>query len=110
MKKEIDLNGTVTLEATAMTDFMYQSIFGGNLTNEFQKCKENGNETELVKRICFVMAQRADLGSWRAVKDLTKDDYYDWLDSIDSYAIETQSEAIVNLYACNRKTKVAPKN
>ena len=65
---------------------------------------------DLVKKIAFVMNKRAELGGWRAVENLTEDDFYDWLDTIDSYEIETNGEKIINIYARNKKTSVSPKN
>ena len=44
------------------------------------------------------------------MENLTLDDYYDWLDGIDSYELESKGEELLNLYAKNKKTSVIPKN
>lgn len=110
MEKIIDFNGAkMTFAATAMTDHMADKIFGINLSYALQHA-DDGKTIELVRKIAFVMNKRAELGGWRAVEQLTEDDYYDWLDGIDSFAIETKAKEILHLYSNNKKTSVSPKN
>lgn len=112
MKQIIEIGGRPTeFEASAMTDHMIDTIFKMNIA--YALTHTEGNEEkypELVKKTAFVMVKRAELGGWRKVEELTQDDYFNWLDSIDSYAIETSAEDIMTLYANNKKTTVHPKN
>lgn len=96
-------------EASAMTDHMADHIFGLNLSYALQH-SDDSKMTDLVKKIAFVMYKRAELGGWKKVEELTEEDYFDWLDSIDSFAIESSAKEILSLYANNKKTQVSPKN
>ena len=110
MKKIIEINGKpMEFEATAMTDHLCDKIFGGNIAHALQH-SSNEAQPENIRRIAFVMYKRAELGGWRAMSELTTDDYYDWLDSIDSFEIENNAKAILELYAKNKDTNVIPKN
>ena len=110
MEKTFNFNGKeMRLSATAMTDHMADKIFGINLSYALQHADE-GKTQEIIRKITFVMNKRAELGGWRAVEQLTEDDYYDWLDSMDSFAIEVKAKEILHLYANNKKTSVSPKN
>lgn len=112
MKQLIEIGGKPTeFEATAMTDHMVDAIFKINIA--YAVTHTEGNEEkypDLVKKIAFVMIKRAELGGWRKVESLTQDDYFDWLDSIDSYSVESAAQEIMTLYANNKKTAVHPKN
>lgn len=112
MKKTIEISGkTVEFEATAMTDHMADKIFGINIAYAIQHAEGNDDKMpELIRKIAFVMAKRAELGGWRKVEELSEDDFYDWLDDLDSYAIETSAKDILELYASNKVTKVSSKN
>ena len=112
MRETIEISGRdMVLEATAMTDHMVDHLFGINVSYAMQHTDGNEDKIpDLVKKIAFVMNKRAELGGWRAVENLTVDDFYDWLDTIDSYEIETNGEKIINIYARNKKTSVSPKN
>ena len=110
MKATIEMNGhPVEFEASAMTDHMADHIFGINVSYAVQHSDDSA-VTELVKKLAFVMCKRAELGGWRKVEELTVEDYYDWLDSIDSYTIENNAKTIMRLYTNNKKTSVSPKN
>ena len=110
MEKIIDFNGAkMKFAATAMTDHMADKIFGINLSYALQHA-DDGKTIELVRKIAFVMNKRAELGGWRAVEQLTEEDYYDWLDGIDSFAIEVNAKEILKMYANNKKTSISPKN
>ena len=112
MKKQIEINGTpMMFEASAMTDHMADHIFGINVSYALQHTESNTDKApELLRMLAFVMCKRAELGGWRKVEELTKEDFYDWLDTFDSYAIETAGKEILELYANNKKTSVNPKN
>lgn len=112
MKKTIEINGKpVELEATAMTDHMADKIFGINISYAVQHAEGNEDKMpDLIKKITFVMAKRAELGGWRRVEELTEEDFCDWLDGFDSYAIETEAKNILELYASNKVTRVTSKN
>lgn len=111
MKKEIKLGDkSLMFEATAMTDYMADHIFGINIAYSVQHAEKNAEKMpELVRKIAFIMNKRAELGGWKKVEDLSQEDYYDWLDGIDSYEIEQNAAEIMNLYAKNKETKVLPK-
>lgn len=110
MKKTIEISGQpMEFEASAMTDHMADHIFGINISYAVQH-SDDATMTELVKKLAFVLNKRAELGGWRAVEELSEEDYLDWLDSIDSFALETNAKEILNLYANNKKTAVSPKN
>lgn len=112
MKKIIEISGKpYEFEATATTDYMAEAVFGIRLTYALKNTKEE-EFPDLVKKIAFIMNKRAELGSWRKVNELTKEDFYDWLDNIDSYALESEEVAkqILIIYANNKDTKVQPKN
>lgn len=112
MRGQIEIGGKLMdFEASAMTDHMVDHIFGINLGYAIQHV--DGNEEklpDLIRKVSFVMNKRAILGGWRAVENLTLDDYYDWLDEIDSYELENNGSEILSLYAQNKKTSVSPKN
>lgn len=112
MKKEIKLNGrTMAFEASAMTDHMADHIFGINLSYAFQHTDADSDKLpDLIRKVAFVMNKRAELGGWRKVEELTIDNFYDWLDTIDSFALEAHAKEIMALYANNKKTTVSPKN
>ena len=110
MKTTIEVNGKqMVFEASAMTDHMADHIFGLNISYAVQHT-DDASMTDIVKKIAFVMYKRAERGGWRKVEELTEDDYFDWLDSIDSYVIENNAKEIMALYANNKKTTVSPKN
>ena len=112
MKKTIEVNGqAMQFEATATTDHLMESIFGIRMTHALN-AGENDKFPELVRKLAFVLNKRAELGSWRKVNELTNEDFWDWCDSIDSYAIEDEKVAkeLLILYANNKETKVSPKN
>lgn len=96
-------------EASAMTDHMADKVFGINLSHAFQHTTDE-NMPDLVRKIAFIMHKRAELGGWRQVEELTQDDFFDWLDTIESYAIESKAKEIMTLYANNKKNHVSPKN
>lgn len=112
MRGQIEIDGKVMeFEASAMTDHMVDHIFGMNLGYAIQHVAGNEDKLpDLIRKLAFVMNKRATLGGWRAVENLTLDDYYDWLDGIDSYELESKGEELLNLYAKNKKTSVIPKN
>lgn len=112
MKKEIKMSGRLMVfEASAMTDHMADHIFGINLSYALQHTDPNSEKLpDLIRKVAFVMNKRAELGGWRKVEELTIDDFYDWLDSVDSFALETHAKEIMSLYANNKKTTVNPKN
>lgn len=112
MKDVIEINGkSMTFEATAMTDHMVDHIFGINVAYLIQHAEGNEDKTpDLIRKIAFVMNKRAEQGGWRQVEELTEDDFFDWLDGIDSYELETKAPEIMALYAKNKKTSVSPKN
>lgn len=112
MRGQIEIGGKLMdFEASAMTDHMVDHIFGINLGYAIQHVDGNEDKLpDLIRKIAFVMNKRAVLGGWRAVEDLTLDDYYDWLDGIDSYELENKGAEILSLYAQNKRTSVSPKN
>ena len=112
MRRTVDMDGrSMDFEATAMTDHMADAVFHINLSYAIQHAEGNEEKTpELVRKVAFIMNKRAELGGWRAVEQLTEDDYLDWLDSLDSYQIETYAKDIMTLYASNKQTAVHPKN
>lgn len=109
--KEIPGTGKVLVfEATAMTNHMIDTIFGGNFEQQIMSYKSGeGFSIATILHAAFVMNKRAELGKWRAVEALTVDDFYDWSDEIDSFGIEDKAEQIFELYMGNMKTKVFPK-
>ena len=112
MKKYIEIGDKMLeFEATAMTDHMVDHLFGVNVAYQVQHADENKDKMpDLIKRIAFVMNKRAELGGWRAVEALSEEEYYDWLDGVDSYGIETNAQELMSLYARNKLTTVSPKN
>ena len=112
MKKTIEINGKpMEFEATATTDHMVEGLFGIRVTYALNNTSED-EYPDLVKKIAFVMNRRAVLGSWKKVLELSQEDFYNWLDEIDAFALENGDTAkeILTLYAGNRMTHVAPKN
>lgn len=110
MEKIIDVNGKkMTFVATAMTDHMADKIFGINLSYALQHADDSKGQ-DLTRKIAFVMNKRAELGGWRQVEELSVEDYYDWLDGLDSFAIEQCAKKILEMYVSNKKTSVSPKN
>lgn len=110
MEKTLNINGIeMKFAATAMTDHMADKVFGINLSYALQHTDDSKTQ-ELMRKIAFIMNKRAELGGWRKVEELTEEDYLDWLDSIDSFAIEQCAKEILELYASNKKTSVSPKN
>lgn len=112
MRATIEINGKpMEFEATAMTDHMADHLFGINVSYMMQHTEGNEDKIpDLVKKIAFIMNKRAELGGWRAVESLTVEDYYDWLDQIDSYELENNGSELISIYAQNKKTAVMPKN
>ena len=112
MKKTIDIGGTpMEFEAVATTDYMVEAVFGLRMQQALNNSKE-GEYADLVQKLAFIMNRRADLGSWKLVNQLTTDDFMDWLDEIDCYALiqEGTAKEIMSLYAGTKQTKVIPKN
>ena len=112
MKGTIEINGKMMdFEATAMTDHMADHVFRINVSYAVQHTQGNEDKLpDLIRKIAFIMNKRAELGGWRQVEELTEEDFCDWLDELDSYAIETKASEIMALYAKNKKTSVSPKN
>ena len=112
MRTDIYIGETkIPFEATAMTDHMADKVFNINIAYSMQHATENEDKMpELIRKIAFIMAKRAELGGWRAVENLTEEDFFDWLDSLDSYEIENNAEEILGIYMQNKKTSVTPKN
>lgn len=112
MKKTIEINGRpMEFEATATTDYMIESIFNIRFMQALNKSAEE-DQPDLIKKLAFVMNKRAELGSWKQVKDLSKDDFLDWLDELDNFSLEAEDTAkeLLALYISNRDVKVFPKN
>lgn len=112
MKKTIEIGETpMEFEAVATTDYMVEAVFGLRMQQALNNSKE-GEYADLVQKLAFIMNRRAALGSWKLVNQLTTDDFMDWLDSIDSYALiqESTAKEIMSLYAGSKQTKVIPKN
>lgn len=112
MRGQIEIGDKMMdFEASAMTDHMVDHIFGINLGYAIQHVDGNEDKLpDLIRKIAFVMNKRAILGGWRKVESLTQDDFYDWLDGIESYELEIKGAEILALYAQNKKTSVSPKN
>lgn len=112
MKGTIEINGKMMdFEATAMTDHMADHVFGINVSYAVQHTQGNEDKLpDLIRKIAFIMNKRAELGGWRQVEELTPEDFYDWLDQLDSYELEGKAGEIMKLYARNKKTSVSPKN
>ena len=113
MKKTITIGGEpMEFEASAMTDHMYDKIFGGNLTYIMSHLENNQDKApDIIRKMAFVMAKRAELGGWKKVEDLTLEDFYNWLDDIDSYELESEdvSQELLAVYSNNKMTTVNPK-
>lgn len=112
MRATIEINGRpMEFEATAMTDHMADHLFGINLSYMMQHTEGNEDKIpDLVKMIAFIMNKRAELGGWRAVENLTEEDFFDWLDQINSYELENHGSELIGIYAQNKETAVMPKN
>lgn len=112
MKKIIKIGEKeIEFSATAMTDYLGEAVFGVRFMYALRKAEED-EYLDLVQKIAFIMAKQAELGSWREVNQLRKEDYYDWLDQFDSFEFvdKTFPVEIVSLYSKNKETKVMPKN
>ena len=112
MKRTIDINGSpMEFEAVATTDYMIEAVFGIRMQQALNNSKE-GEYADLVQKLAFIMNRRAVLGSWKQVNQLTTEDFMDWLDKIDSYALiqEGIAKEIMSVYAGSKQTKVVPKN
>ena len=112
MRKEIEIGGKMMpFEASAMTDHMADHVFGLNVSYMSQHVEGNEDKLpDLIRKIAFIMNKRAVLGGWRKVEALTEDDFFDWLDEIDSYELEGKGAEIMSVYAQNKQTSVSPKN
>ena len=112
MRADIEIGGKVLpFEASAMTDHMAQKVFGLNLSYAVQHVE--GNEDtfpDMIRKMAFIMHKRAVLGGWRAVEELTPEDFYDWLDGLDSYDLEHKAKELMSVYVKNKETTVQPKN
>lgn len=73
---------SVPMEAVGSVDFIYQSIFGIDPIKE----QLSGDEATLFSfcaRMGFVMAKTAEIKSQKERKQLTEDDFLDWLDQFE---------------------------
>lgn len=79
---------TFDIRTSALTSTIYRSLFKNDLTIEISKL-QNGTDTanlELFKQLAFVMVWQAIPRTQRtteAMKSLTINDYYDWLEELE---------------------------
>lgn len=111
MKKMIEIDGKpVEFEATGTIDICMRKLFDIDLMKALGKAnKENAGEmTQLCNQMAFVMNKRAELKGWRAVCELTEDDFYDWLDQFGSDGLLNASKDIMEVYIQNKKSTSTP--
>ena len=123
MNRTIRIGETdVPMRASALTSVIYRNLFGKDLTIEFNKMRGSSEASlledsslELFRRLAFVMSWQAiprEIKTTEALKRLSIDDYYEWLDNIeeiDFYEPETLT-AITNLWLNSQKAQIALKN
>lgn len=109
----------VPMRASALTAVIYRSMFGKDLTvelNKMRKTREN-NESglDIFKQLAFVMNWQSlprDTKITEAMKSLSIDDYYEWLDEVeeaDFFEGDTLS-AITSLWVNSQKSQIPLKN
>lgn len=110
--------GTKTYDArpSALTEGIFRELFKKDLKIEMSSLRSGSNkDTSLFKELAFVMVWQArprDKKIGEAIKDLSINDYYEWLDEIDEsdfLKAETLT-SITNTWLGNGTTTVSVKN
>lgn len=109
----------VLMRASALTAVIYRNLFGKDLTIELNKKRTSKNSEDsgldIFKQLAFVMSWQAiprETKITEAMKRLTIEDYYEWLDTIeetDFFDGDTLA-SITNVWVSSQKTQIALKN
>lgn len=117
MIKELKIGETsYNARPSALTEVIYRNVFGKDLKTELSViAKDKKTETSIFKELAFVMIWQAkprDQKIGEAMKRLSIDDYYEWLDEIDERGFlnaETLAN-ITNLWLASNASIVTSKN
>ena len=106
--KDID----VEFLANAATPLRYKSIFKADLLTSFANAKNDNPDgtvtynIDFLPELSFIMAMQAKAADDKNVKleKLNANEYMDWLEGLDSFTIEENSEEILSVYYGNTET------
>ena len=98
--------------ANAATPLRYKNIFRNDLLTKFANAKkENEDGTvnfdiDFLPELSFIMAMQAKAADNKEVKleKLSNNEFMDWLEGLDSFTIEENSEEILSVYYGNTDT------
>ena len=98
--------------ANAATPLRYKSIFKADLLTSFANARsENPDGTvsyniDFLPELSFIMAMQAKAADNKDVKleKLSNNEFMDWLEGLDSFTIEENSEEILSVYYGNADT------
>lgn len=112
MKGTITLNGAEKKEigvvANGYSPIFYRRLFGKDIMGQVTNFNLDSPDDIFVSELLFVMKEQAE----RERQDLgnvTMDDYYDWLESIDGGSIMYASADVIMFYLGQTKTASKPK-
>lgn len=102
----------VPMMAMASCDLYFKNVFGEDPLRVQSSDDSDGIDMmDFCLKIGFIMAKFAELKSRQAMKQLTEDDYIDWLDSFereDLMDLDKMAE-IIDVYQGNKKETSTPK-
>ncbi len=110
MTRTIDIGGeAVTFSAMAVVDKCFWDIFHEDPMALQTRQMTEAESVEFVMRMGFVMAQYAALKSYKEMKQLTEDDYGEWLSRFPRIALISALPEIQAVYNGQSQTATEAK-
>lgn len=92
--------------ADAKTCVYYFSTFKRDLFRDIQKMQtDEGIDVMLIQQLAYIMAAQGSGG----LRDLSYENYLDWLGQFDAFDVINQANEIVSIYAGQRTATAKPK-
>ena len=99
MTRTIDIGGeAVTFSAMAVVDKCYWDVFHVDPMALQTKALSEAESVEFVMQMAFIMAKYAELKSYKEMKQLTEDDYGEWLSRFSRVALISALPEIQAVY------------
>ena len=117
MKKEIMVGDKpMNFEATALFPHAMREVFKINVFKALQGMdltdikSDSDDVMDLVSQMAFIMNKTAELSSAREILSLTQDDYFEWLNTIESFALVEAMPDLMDVYMSSKKSDSNAKN
>lgn len=99
-------NRSLKLKSSAITKILYKNIFGEDPLVSL-KSSEGIESIDTITQLAFVMQKQAESANWRDLSNVTKEEYYEWLDSFDEDDFLNKDNVIALLSAYTKTAKIS---